>query len=108
MKYDMIANRIAKLSVPKDKVIEFDANVFKDALVEFKSQRFKDGFKSLNKGMTSIKAMLHTLARYADNDQAEMGLGVGKNARKNIDLAIIKLSEFEEAIKEAGDNLGDA
>ncbi len=109
MKYDRIAARItAKLSVPKDKIIHFSQEPFKDALAEFKNRRFKDGFKSLEKGLSDIVAMLHVMNAYTDNDQASMGLGIGKDTKKHMNSAILKLSEAKDAISILDKNLGDA
>ena len=108
MKYSKIAIRVAKLEVPKDKVMEFGHEPFKDSVIEFKNRRFKDGFKSLEEGVSNIISMLRTLNHYADNDQAKMGLGVGRNTKKHIDAAILKLTEANDAIDKVKNSLGDA
>lgn len=108
MEYGKIAGRVAKLVVPRDKVIEFNHEPFKDSVIELKDRRFKDGFGSLEEGISNIISMLRTLNHYADNDQAKMGLGVGKNTKKHIDAAILKLTEANEAIEDVKNSLGDA
>jgi hypothetical protein len=105
MKFNKIANRIAKIEIPKDTVIKFDKELFNTSYIALKNRNFKEGLNILGDGLQSIIDMMHQMSRYSDNEMNEAKLG--RNTRKDMEDASLALTKAKDAIDQVKDNLGD-